>query len=107
MVTPCAETNQLEHEAILSHNHSVGIRHAGTDCAFNGNNLFTSLVRHHERLNKQNMSTVPFVRITDFTKPEAHPKGAGLSGCKAPNPPGPKLNKNHTQFCRHDMKRVT
>jgi hypothetical protein len=77
-------------------NQSVGIRHTGTDCPFNGNNLFISLVWRHERINKQNMSTVPFVGIKDYTKLEAQPKGAGAWGLQPPTPPpppGPKLKK--------------
>jgi len=108
MVTPFAET---KHAAILSHNNSVGIRHAGIYCTFKTNNFFARLYDVMNVLMTKTCLSVPFVGVTDFTKPGAHPRGAGLSGCNAPNPPEPKLKKYiYTVyiFCRHgDLKSVT
>ena len=76
-VTPSAETNQSNHAAILSHNNSVEIRHAGTHCTFNANNFFARFYDVMNVLMTKTCLTVPFVGVTDFTKPGAHPRGGG------------------------------
>ena len=87
MVTPFAET---KHAAVLSHNNSLGIRHAGIYCTFNANNFFARLYDVTNVLMTKTCLTVLSVGVADFTKAGAHPSGRGLAGCNAPNPPEPK-----------------
>jgi hypothetical protein len=91
MVTPFAETNQLNHTAILSHNNNVGIRHAGIHCTFNANSFFARFYDVMNALMTKTCLTVPFVGVTDFTKPGAHPRGARASGLQRPKSPRAKI----------------
>jgi hypothetical protein len=109
MVTPFAETNQLNRATILSHNKSVGDQTCWWYCAFKANSFFVRFYDVMNVLMTKTCLTVPFVGVTDFTKPGAHPRGRGLLGCNAPNqgrtqggegynapnPPEPKFKNKH------------
>lgn len=80
MVTPFVETKLA---AVLSHNNSVGIRHAGIYCAFKTNSVFARLYDVMNVLMTKTCLTVPFVGVTDFTTRGA-PKGG--EGCRVATP---------------------
>ena len=88
IVTPFADTNQLNHAAILSHNNSVVIRHAGIYCTFNANSFFARFYDVMNVLMTKTCLTVPFVGVTDFTKTGAHPGGG--ADCQAATPQIPQ-----------------